>query len=101
MRYGEALDKLYEDDEFATALIEGILEPVSDTWDNDVAEIAILERFVKHYAELDNALDAARAEDDYNDERPIVFVFDPAAGGLVRLVPQPYISATEGEGCAP
>ncbi|MFF2054094.1 hypothetical protein ACFVU2_20985 [Leifsonia sp. NPDC058194] len=89
MNYPDAVSKLYEADEFATALIEGILEPVNDTWDDDVAEIAILERFVKHYAALDNAIDAARAEHDYNDDRPIVFVWDSERMELVRFVPHP------------
>lgn len=88
MNYPDAVSKLYEDDEFATALIDGILEPVNDTWDDDVAEIAILERFVNHYAQLDNAIDAARSERDYNDDVPIVFVWHPEQMRLVRLVPQ-------------
>ncbi len=83
MDYCDAVDKLYQDDEFAVALIGGILEPVNESWDDDVAEIAILERFVKHYAALDNAIDAARAENDYNDDTPIRFIWDPEMGCLV------------------
>lgn len=62
------------------------MSKASDRWDDDVAFVAIAERFVEHYSELDAAIDEARAERDYDDDVPILFRWDAETMSLVRAV---------------
>lgn len=66
--------------------ISEAMSKASDRWDDDVAFVAIAERFVEHYSVLDAAIDEARAERDYDDDVPILFRWDAETMSLVRAV---------------
>ena len=64
--------------------LDELCEHMSERWEDDIAQSALVYNFVEHWGAVDRALDEARAEDDYDDVKPIWFMFDPLAGGLVR-----------------
>jgi hypothetical protein len=63
------------------------MSAASDRWDGDEAMHAIVLRFVGHYAALDAAIDSARAADDYDDTKQILFRWDSECSTLVLTAP--------------
>jgi hypothetical protein len=56
---------------------------MGDRWEDDVAQIAIICRFMEHYGDLDRQIDAAREEDDF-EGHPLAFVWSDDEMTLVR-----------------
>lgn len=74
----------YHADEAFTEYLNELCAHMSDQWDGDSAQSDLVGQFAEHYGDLDRAIDQARAEDEYNDEKPLWFKFDPESHGLVR-----------------